>query len=100
MPAQRLCIDAAARKGRIAWVGECTDELGVRVSPDTIRKGLTMIGSWYYNRGDVDDVLRIIAESPLIDLLTSHVMPMSRIQEAFELCASHQTAKVILKPWE
>jgi len=27
-------------------------------------------------------------------------LPMSDIQAAFELSASHQTAKVILKPWE
>ena len=36
---------------------------------------------------------------PQIDRLISHVMPMSRIQEALELCATHETAKVILKPW-
>ena len=100
VPAQRLCIDAARRKGRIAWVGECTDELAIRVSPDTIRKGLAIFGSWYYNLNDVPPVMKIIQDSPLIDLLISHVIPMSRIQEAFELCASHQTAKVILKPWE
>jgi hypothetical protein len=44
--------------------------------------------------------VRVIQESPIIGLLISHVMPMSRIQDAFELCASHETAKVILKPWE
>jgi hypothetical protein len=44
--------------------------------------------------------MRVIAESPLIDLLISHVLPMSQIQQAFELSASHETAKVILKPWE
>ena len=44
--------------------------------------------------------MAVIQQSPLIDLLLSHVLPMSRIQEAFELCAAQQTAKVILKPWE
>jgi len=39
-------------------------------------------------------------ESPLIDLLVSHVMPMSQIQEAFELLAAGECAKVVLKPWE
>jgi len=32
--------------------------------------------------------------------LISHVMPMSQIQEAFELSASHECAKIILNPWE
>lgn len=98
--AERLCIDAARRRGRVAFVGECSDELAVRVSPDMIRKGLTLVGSWLYNRGDYPLVMKVIKESPLIDLLISHVMPMSRIQEAFELQASGRCAKVVLRPWE
>ncbi|MHB0858734.1 MAG: zinc-dependent alcohol dehydrogenase [Anaerolineae bacterium] len=97
---ERLCIDAARRKGQVAFVGECGNELCVRVSPDLIRKGLRVIGSWHYNLNDYPAVMQVIQRSPLIDLLISHVLPMSRIQEAFELSASHQTAKVILKPWE
>ena len=98
--AQRVCIDATRRRGRIAFVGECEDELSIRVSPDLIRNGLTVVGSWYYTITDVASVMKVIAESPLIERLISHVLPMSRIQEAFELSASHETAKVILKPWE
>jgi len=70
------------------------------VSPDLIRKGLTIVGSWHYNLSAYPRLLRVIQESPIVDLLISHVLPMSRIQEAFELSASHETAKVILKPWE
>jgi len=98
--AQRLCIDATRRKGQVAFVGECSDELPIRVSPDMIRKGLTLIGSWHYNLRLFPRVMQVIQQSPLIDLLVSHVLPMSHIQEAFELCASHECAKVILKPWE
>jgi len=98
--AQRVCIDATRRRGRIAFVGECEDELSIRVSPDLIRSGFTVVGSWYYNIADVAAVMKVIAESPLVERLISHVLPMSKIQEAFELSASHETAKVILKPWE
>jgi threonine dehydrogenase-like Zn-dependent dehydrogenase len=98
--AQRVCLEATRRRGRIAFVGECEDELCVRVSPDLIRTGQALYGSWYYNRQDVNAVLRVIQESPLIEHLISHVLPMSAVQEAFELSASQQTAKVILKPWE
>ncbi len=100
VPAQRLCIDATRRKGKVAYVGECSDELGIRVSPDLIRKGLTIIGSWHYNLSYFPLIMKVIQGSPLIDLLISHVMPMSRVQEAMELSASHQCAKIILKPWE
>lgn len=97
--AQRLCIDAARRKGKVAFIGECNDDLAVRVSPDMIRKGLTLIGAWHYNLNDYGKVLQVIENSPLIELLVSHVLPMSHIQEAFELQASGACAKVILQPW-
>ena len=100
VPAERVCIDATRRRGRVAFIGECGDDLPIRVSPDLIRKGLRVEGSWHYNLGDAPLVMQVLQESPLVDLLTSHVLPMSKIQEAFELCASHETAKVILRPWE
>jgi len=98
--AERLCIDAARRRGRVAFVGECNEPLSIKVSPDLLRKGLTLIGSWHYNLNDFPKIMKVIQESPLVDLLISHVMPMSKIQEAFDLSASHETAKIILKPWE
>jgi len=98
--AERLCIDATRRKGVVAFVGECQQELAIRASADLIRKGLTVIGSWHYNLADFPRVMQVIEQSPLIDLLISHVIPMSQVQLAFELSASHQTAKVILRPWE
>ena len=98
--AERLCLDATRRKGKVAFVGECGDELAIRVSPDLIRTGIAILGSWHYNLNYFPKIMKVIQESPLIGLLISHVMPMSRIQEAFELSASHETAKVVLKPWE
>jgi threonine dehydrogenase-like Zn-dependent dehydrogenase len=42
--AERLCVDATRRKRKVAFVGECNDELTLRISPDLIRKGLTLVG--------------------------------------------------------
>jgi threonine dehydrogenase-like Zn-dependent dehydrogenase len=101
VPAQRLCIDAARRRGSVAFVGECYDDtLKITVSPDLIRKGLCIYGSWMYNRRLVPEILQVIQRSPVIEDLVSHVLPMSGIQEAMELTASHDCAKVILRPWE
>jgi len=96
---QRLCIDATRRRGRVAFVGETNDELAIRISPDMIRKGLMIVGSWLYNMADYPKVMQVIQESPLIDLLISHIIPMSQIQEGFELLASGQCAKVVVNPW-
>ena len=98
--AERLCIDATRRRGRVAFVGECRDNLTIQVSPDLIRKGLTVVGNWLYNRADYPKVMQVIAESPLIDLLISHQMPMSRIQEGFELLAKGESAKIVVDPWQ
>lgn len=98
--AERLCIDAARRRGQVTFIGECFNPLTIWTSNDLIRKGLTLRGSWHYNLADYPKIMQIIQRSPLIDLLISHVMPMSQIQEALELSATHETAKVILRPWE
>jgi threonine dehydrogenase-like Zn-dependent dehydrogenase len=96
---QRLCLDATRRRGRVAFVGESDEVLTIRTSPDMLRKGLTLVGSWLYNLNDYPRVIQVIQESPLIDLLISHVLPMSRIQEGFELLASGQCAKIVVDPW-
>lgn len=98
--AERLCIDAIRRKGKVAFVGECHNDLAIRISTDMIRKGLTIVGSWHYNLKYYPLIMKVIQESPLIDLLISHVMPMSKVQEALRLQACSQCAKIILKPWQ
>ena len=97
--AQRLCVDTVCRRGRVAFVGECEDELHIRISPDMIRKGLALIGTWHYPLFDFPLLMKVIQESPLMDLLISHVMPMSSVQQAFELQARRECAKIILHPW-
>ena len=97
--AQRLCLDATRRKGRVAFVGECHDDLKLQISPDLIRKGLTLMGSWHYNLADFGKLMQVIQRSPLIDQLITHRFPMSRIQDAFECCISLQSGKIILDPW-
>jgi L-iditol 2-dehydrogenase len=97
--AERLCIDATRRMGKAAFVGENYDSIAISMSPDLLRKGLTLIGTWHYNLRHYPRVMKVIQEAPSIDRLISHTLPMSEIQQAFELSASHQTAKVILNPW-
>jgi threonine dehydrogenase-like Zn-dependent dehydrogenase len=99
VPAERLCIDATRRRGRVAFVGECREELTIQVSSDMIRKGLTVVGSWLYNMGDYAKVMKVIRQSPLIDLLISHQLPMSQIETGFGLLAQGEAAKIVVDPW-
>ena len=98
--AQRVCIEATRPRGQVAFVAECADELPIRVSPDMIRTGLTLIGQWHYGMNDFERLLAVVRSSPLLEQHISHRLPMSRVQEALELCASHRCGKVILDPWK
>jgi L-iditol 2-dehydrogenase len=98
--AHRLCIDAVRKKGTVAFIGESFNETPLGISRDMIRKGLNLFGSWHYNLNDFPKIMQIIENSPLVDKLITHVYPMSQIQEAFEVSASQQAAKILLKPWE
>ena len=96
---QRVCLEATRPKGQVAFVAECSDPLPIRVSPDLIRTGITIMGQWHYSMNDFERLLGVIRNSPLLDLHISHTLPMSEVQQAFELCASHECGKVILDPW-
>lgn len=98
--AHRLLIDSVRRLGKVAFVGECSHETPIHISQDMIRKGLTLMGSWHYNLKDFPKLMKVIQHSPLVEKLISHIIPMSEIQRAFEVSASQQSAKIILKPWE
>jgi len=97
--AHRLCIDATRRRGQFAFVGECGDALSIYPSNDMIRKGLTIFGSWHYNLSLYPLIMQVIQNSPFLDVLVSHVMPMSEVAAAFELQKRGEAAKIILQPW-
>ncbi len=96
--AQRFCIDAVRRRGQVTFVGECYEELPIKVSPDMIRKGITLHGSWHYNLNLFPKIMHVIQHSPVVEQLISHTFPFQSVQEALELSATHETAKIILKP--
>jgi len=51
-------------------------------------------------RQDFPKQMRVIHDSPLIDVLVSRVLPMSDVQRAVEFCTARQTVRVILTLWE
>lgn len=99
VPAHRLCIDATRRKGKVAFVGECSADTTFQASRDMIRKGLTLIGSWHYNLNSYQRLLHVIRDSPVVGRLVSHEVAIDDVEQAFELQEQGKTAKVLLKPW-
>ena len=98
--AQRLCLDVTRRRGKVSLIGECGDDLAIQASPDFIRKGISLMGQWHYNLNGVFKIMKILSDSPVAEDLITHTFPMSSIQEALALSASHECAKIILNPWQ
>lgn len=98
----RICLEATRRRGIVSFVGESGDEsTPLYISPDLIRKGLTLHGSWHYSLQDLPLLFQIICNSgPSLELLISHRLPLSEVQKAWEIQAEGCSAKVLLKPWE
>ncbi len=99
--AHRLCIDAARRRGQVAFVGECGEDTPLRISQDMIRKGITLVGSWHYNLKDVPKLMQVVpANTDKLDRLISHTFSLDEVQKAWELQTTGACGKVVLKPWE
>jgi threonine dehydrogenase-like Zn-dependent dehydrogenase/sugar phosphate isomerase/epimerase len=99
--AERLLLDLAATRGMIAFVGENQKTIPISPSNDFIRKNLSLLGCWHMPMTDVPALFEFLRRAPeKADLLISHRFPFSRVQEAFTLFASRQSAKVVLLPWE
>lgn len=98
--AQRLCLDAVRRRGQMAFVGECREPLPLVGSDDMLRKGITLHGIWHYNLAHYPKVMQVIQRSPVAKHLISHTFPMSQVQRALEVSATHECAKIVLHPWD
>lgn len=98
--AHRLDIDAVRRRGRVAFVGECSDDTVIRISPDMIRKGITLHGSWHYNLSLFPRLMGVVRRNTeKLESLISHRFDIDNVQDAWELQTTGECAKVILKPW-
>ena len=95
----RIGIDAVRRHGAMAFIGE-NGAVEVHVSNDLIRKGIRIYGQWHYNLNGAVKIMDVVKNSPVADKLITHRYPMSQINEAMELCASHQCGKVIVDPFK
>lgn len=99
-PSQRLLIDCAAIRGRIAFVGENHETIPVSPSKDFIRKGLTVTGCWHMNTNDSVHLLNFLRRAPgKVDRLITHQFTFEEAQKAFDTFAGRHCAKVALLPW-
>lgn len=95
--AQKFTIGAVRRMGHVGFVGWGGHiEMGNMV-PD----GKTFQGCWHWNLNDSFKIFKVIKDSAsLIDKQITHIFPMSKVKDAWELQLSGNCGKILLKPWE
>ncbi len=94
--AQRLIIDATARNGKVAFVGE-SGNLDIKISDDMIRNGLTLYGIWHYNYSGIPKLFELVRkEQKKIDTLITHRFNLYEVEAAWKLQMTRQCGKVLL----
>jgi len=94
--AQAFAIQAARRRGAVAFVG-----WGGHIELDNmIPGGLSLYGCWHWNLHGQTRMWQTIRANPVqIERLITHRFPLSQVQAAWELQLGGQCGKVLLDPW-
>jgi propanol-preferring alcohol dehydrogenase len=93
--AQNAALDAARRFGKVAFIGE-SRETTINPSDQLIRKQLTLIGSWYFNISEWDDIVRVITTQKIpLEKLVTHTFSLDDAPTAFRMFDDRQTEKAV-----
>lgn len=92
---QNLCLDAAAKRGAVAFVGESRAS-EINPSDQIIRKLLTVLGGWYFPLGDWDEIVRLVSNAKLpVERLVTHRFAITDAAEAFRAFNQRETEKAV-----
>ena len=97
---QEFCISAAAVKGHVAVVGSSKAKSSVHLGGTVLFKGLTVIGSWHYNRAGTVRLLNQISQlGSSLERMITHRFALTDLQAAWEMQCTGRCGKVVLLPW-
>lgn len=93
--AHNMALDAVRPGGKVAFIGE-SRESTIKPSDQLIRKQITLMGSWYFNVSEYDEILRVL-KSANIDLerLATHRFSLDEAETAFRLFDERKTEKAV-----
>lgn len=90
-----LALDSVKRGGWVAFVGE-KNSATIRPSAQFIRKEITVVGNWYHEWSEYDEVVAMIRRGFVPERTVTHRFPIAQGPEAFRLFAEGRTGKVVL----
>jgi threonine dehydrogenase-like Zn-dependent dehydrogenase len=98
-PAQNAALDAAARHGSVAFVGE-SRATEINPSDQIIRKLLRVVGGWYFPLWEYPEIARFVVERELdVQGLITHRFDLEDAERAFGMFDRRETEKAVFV-WE
>ena len=92
---QNMALDSTRPLGRVAFVGE-SRETTIRPSDQLIRKELTLIGSWYFNVSEYEEIVDVLTRGNIdLERLATHRFHIDDAETAFRLFDERQTEKAV-----
>ncbi len=88
-------LDCVRAKGSVGVIAE-SNQATIDPSNQFIRKLVNLMGCWYFNRGDWEEIANFIVDNNIpLEKISSHTFPISEAEKAFPLFDSGQTQKVV-----
>ena len=101
---QEKCLQATVPYGKINFSGHIPGQsFPLKNLDHIIDPGNTIMGQHDVNARDRETLVRMLCNPTVqknIDAMVTHVFPMSKAGEAFDVQVSKQCGKIFLRPWE
>jgi propanol-preferring alcohol dehydrogenase len=92
---QNMALDSTRRLGAVAFIGE-SRETTIHPSDQLIRKQLTLIGSWYFNIAEYEEILDVLVGKSIdLERLATHRFSIDEAETAFRLFDERKTEKAV-----
>jgi propanol-preferring alcohol dehydrogenase len=92
---QNLALDAVAKRGRVAFVGE-SRATEINPSDQIIRKLLTVVGGWYFPLHEWSEIVRLVRDRQIpVEELVTHRFDIDDAPTAFAMFDRRETEKAV-----
>jgi propanol-preferring alcohol dehydrogenase len=93
--AQNMALDSTRKLGKVAFVGEA-HQTTIRPSEQLIRKELTLMGSWYFNVAEYEEIVDVLTRRNIdLERLATHRFSIDQAETAFRMFDERKTEKAV-----
>ena len=93
--AHNMALDALRPGGKAAFIGEAK-ETTIKPSEQLIRKQITLMGSWYFNVAEYEEILGVLKTHKIdLERLATHRFSLDEAETAFRMFDERKTEKAV-----